>query len=421
MKKNLLFEVLYEQQKDFLNINGLIERKKTKEVIKKLKLKLPLIITGIRRCGKSSLLKLVFNNLKLKEKSFLYINFNDERLISFENENFQDILDYLEQNNYDKKVYFFLDEIQEVNNWEKWVDRIKEKFLIIITGSNSQLLSSEISTILTGRSISLSLFPFSFEEYLIYKKVDIKDYNLDKNLQNKIKSHFNEYLLSGGMPKMILEKDKIILRELYENIIYRDIIRRFNPNLTKPIKEVSNYLLSNISTDISLRTLSKISGIKNLGVLGEILCSFEKAFLFFTTSKFDYSIKKQIQNPKKIYSIDLGFPNNLGFKFSENSGNILENFVAICLKQRDFDCYYFRDKKECDLIIKEKNKVTIAIQVTHSLNEENREREINGLREAMDKFNLKEGLILTMDEEDELKVDKRIIKIKPVWKWVLEE
>ena len=332
MKKSLLFQVLYEQQKDFLDITNLIRRDKVSEVISHLKLKMPLIITGLRRCGKSSLLRLIKDDLNLKEKEFLYINFNDERLISFENENFQDILDYLGENDYNKKIYLFLDEIQEVEDWEKWIDRIKEKFSIIITGSNSQMLSSEISSILTGRSININLFPFSFEEYLNYKKIVIKDINLDKNLQNKIKRYFNEFLLNGGMPKMILNNEKIILRELYENIIYRDIIRRFNPNLTKPIKEISTYLLSNVSSDISLRTLSKVSGIKNLGVLGEILSSFEKAFLFFTINKFDYSIKKQIQNPRKIYSIDLGFPNNLGFKFSENEGNILENFVAISLK-----------------------------------------------------------------------------------------
>jgi hypothetical protein len=280
------------------------------------------------------------------------------------------------------------------------------------------MLSSEISSILTGRSININLFPFSFEEYLNYKKIVIKDINLDKNLQNKIKRYFNEFLLNGGMPKMILNNEKIILRELYENIIYRDIIRRFNPNLTKPIKEISTYLLSNVSSDISLRTLSKVSGIKNLGVLGEILSSFEKAFLFFTINKFDYSIKKQIQNPRKIYSIDLGFPNNLGFKFSENEGNLLENFVAISLKQKNKEFYYFRDKKECDFLVKEKNKIIQAIQVTKELNEKNRSKEIDGLLEAMNKFNLRKGLILTLDEEDELNIDKKI-NIIPIWKWYL--
>jgi len=419
MKKALLHQVIYDQQDDFLSMNNLIKREKTKDVLELLKLKLPIIITGIRRCGKSSLLKIISDKLKLTNKDFLYINFNDERLINFSNENFQNILDYLEENKYKKKVYLFLDEIQEVKNWEKWIDRIKNKFLILITGSNSQLLSSEISTILTGRSINLQLFPFNFREYLNYKNIDFTNYELNTKLQNRIRSEFKKYFSIGGMPKMIMEKNKIILKELYENIIYRDIVRRFNPNLTGPIKEISIYLLSNVSSDVSLRTLSKISGVKNLGILSEIYSSFEKAFLFLMINKFNYSIKKQIQTPKKVYSIDIGFPNNLGFKFSDNLGNLLENLVAISLKQKDNEFFYYREKIECDFLVKEKNKITKAIQVTWELSDKNRDREIKGIFEAMKKFELKEGLILTYDEEEEIIKDDLKIKVMPVWKWLL--
>lgn len=420
MKKDLLYQVLYSQQQDFLLLEDLVDREKTPEIIKLLKLKLPIIITGIRRCGKSSLLKIISNKLKLKKTDFLYINFNDERLTNFNDENYQNILDYMEENGYNKRSYLFLDEIQEVKNWEKWIDRIKEKFPIIITGSNSQLLSSEISTVLTGRSISMNLLPFNFREYLNYKKLDLTNYLLDRKLQNEIKLNFKEYYSIGGMPKMVIEKNNIILRELYENIIYRDIVRRFNPNLTKPIKEISIYLLSNVSSDVSLRTLSKVSGIKNLRVLGEICSSFEKAFLFFMINKFDYSVKRQIQNPRKVYSIDVGFPNNLGFKFSEDLGNIFENLVAISLKQKGFEIYYYREKIECDFVVREKTKITKAIQATYELNNKNRERELKGLLEAMDKFGLKEGLILTYDEEDEFEIDKKKIIIRPLWKWLIE-
>ncbi len=420
MKKDLLHQVIYDQQQDFLSLGNLTNREQTAEVIKLLKLNLPIIITGIRRCGKSSLLRIVLDKLKLEKRNFLYINFNDERLINFDNENFQNILDYLEENNYGKKVYLFLDEIQEVKNWEKWIDRIKDKFPIMITGSNSQLLSSEISTTLTGRSISVNLFPFNFREYLNYKNIETKNYLLDTKLQNKIKSAFKKYSSTGGMPKMVIEKNRIILRELYENIIYRDIVRRFSPSLTNSIKEISIYLLSNVSSDISLRTLSKISGIKNLGILSEIYSSFEKAFLFFRINKFDYSVKKQIQNPKKVYSIDAGFPNNLGFKFSENLGQIFENMVAISLKQREFEIYYYRGKAECVFVIKEKTKVTKVVQATYQLNEKNEKRELGGLLEAMEKFGLREGLIITDSDEDEFKINKKKVIIKPLWKWVLE-
>ncbi|MBT4377100.1 ATP-binding protein [archaeon] len=420
MKKEELYELLYGQQKDFEEINDLVDRSLIKDLKNLVKLQMPIIITGVRRCGKSSLLSLVKDNLHLKEKEFLYINFNDERFVGFEVSNFQDILNYIVENDYSKNCFLFIDEIQEVNNWEKWVDRIKSKFNIFITGSNSKLLSTEISTVLTGRSINISLYPFSFLEFLIFNKVELKNYKLDKNIQRIIKKNFKDYFENGGFPKMVKDKNRIILKEIYENIIYRDIVNRFNKNLIKPIKEISVYLQSNIATDLSLRTLSKISGIKNLATLKNILEAFESSFLFFSTNKFDYSVKKQIQNPKKIYSIDNGFSFNLGFKFSEDLGNFLENLVAIELKRREKDIFYHRKKNECDFVVREGKSILEAIQVCYRLNKENRGREINGLLDAMNKFKLKKGLILTYDDEEEIVTEGKKIIVKPVWKWLLE-
>ena len=281
------------------------------------------------------------------------------------------------------------------------------------------MLSSEISSILTGRSLSLSLFPFSFSEYLNFKKVDIKKYKLDREIELKIKQEFENYFEIGGFPKMILERNRILLMELYENILYRDIISRFKGNLIKSIKEISLYLQSNVSSDISLRTLSKISGIKNLETLKNILNSFEQSFLFFFTNKFNYSVKKQIQNPKKIYCIDNGLSNVLGFKFSKDSGNLLENLVAIELKRRGKETFYFQKKGECDFVLREGAKIKEVIQVCYKLTEKNKDREIKGLLEAMDEFKLKEGLILTYDDEKGFKVRGKKIKVLPVWKWLL--
>jgi len=421
MDKEQLFQVLFEQQKEFEEISNLIDRQAVNQVINLIKLNLPLIITGVRRCGKSSLLKLIKNKLKLNKNEFLYINFNDERFVNFDVENFKDTLDYLVENDYGKKCFLFIDEIQEVDNWEKWIDRIKEKFKIIITGSNSKLLSSEISTVLTGRSINFKLFPFSFLEFLSFKKLDLKNYRLDKKLQIKLKKLFKDYFKKGGFPKMIKENNNIILRELYQNILYRDILNRFNKNLIKQIKEISLYLQSNIATDLSLRTLSKISAIKNLSTLKEILDSFEQSFLFFSTSKFDYSVKKQIQNPKKIYCIDNGLSNTVGFRFSKNKGKLLENLIAIELLRKDLEIFYFRRKNECDFIIKKGLKVVQAIQICWKINDENQDREINGLLEAMQEFKLKESLILTFDQEDKFEIDGKKIIVKPVWKWLIEK
>jgi predicted AAA+ superfamily ATPase len=161
-------------------------------------------------------------------------------------------------------------------------------------------------------------------------------------------------------------------------------------------------------------------GIKNLLTVKKVINSFENSFLFLLLPKYDYSIKKQIQNPKKIYCIDNGFLTTMGFKFMDSEGKMLENLVAIELKRRSKEFYYSSDLQECDFVIREGSKITAALQVTWKLTNEDREREINGLAEAMDKFKLKEGLILTNDQEDEIKISGKKIVVKPVWKWLLE-
>lgn len=418
MNREDLYYVLFEQQKDFYD-GSYVPREIIPEVLSLLKLNLPLIITGVRRAGKSTLLKLVREKLQLTTKECLYINFNDERLINFSIEDFQKILDFLTEHKYKENCVLFIDEIQEVSHWEKWVDRIKEHHSLLITGSNSKLLSKEISTILTGRSVNLGLYPFSFREYLTFHKMGTTNINIDLKLQAKIRQMFLDYLTLGGIPQVIVNNEDRILLEIYENILYRDIIKRFNRNLEKPIKEMSLYLLSNISKEVSIRSLSKLLGVSNLSTVKSILENFEKSFLFFSVSKFDYSLKKQIQNPHKIYCIDNGFVTKGGFQFSENKGRLLENLIFLELKRRNLDIYYFSGKRECDFVIRDKAKISQVIQICFNLNEENKERELSGLKEAMDKFKLKEGLIITANQDEVFK--DLGIKILPAWKWLLQK
>ncbi len=419
MERENLYYVLYEQQKDLHQKEEFVERDITKKVLSFTHLNLPIIITGVRRSGKSTLLFMLKEKLQLNEKEYLYVNFNDERLINFSLGDFQKIIDFLEENNYKENCALFLDEIQETDGWEKWVDRIKGKHKIFITGSNSKLLSKEISTILTGRSISISLYPFSFKEFLKAKKFKDENWKLDLKIQAKLRKEFLEFTLRGGIPKVIVDDDKRLLKEIYENIIYRDVVKRFNQSLEKPIKEISIYLLSNVANELSIRSLSKIIQIKNLSTVKSILDTFEKAYLFFFISKFDFSVKKQIQNPRKVYCIDNGLINEVGFKFSENSGRVLENIVFLELKRNEKDIYYFSEKGGCDFLIRDGAKVKEVIQVCYNLNDENKTREINGLVEAMEKFNLKEGLILTFDQEENIQIKDKKIKVIPVWKWLL--
>ena len=420
MERDKIYYVLFEQQKDFLEEKQrVVPREITPRIISYLPRKLPLIITGVRRAGKSTLLKILTRELQVTEKEYLYLNFSDERLIGFVPDDFQKILDFLEEQNYHKNCLLLIDEIQEVQHWEKWVDRIKEKHPLIITGSNSRLLSREISTILTGRSVNIGIYPFSFREFLAAKGIDFSAWDADLKKQAKIRAAFSSYSESGGIPKVIAEDDSRIIAELYDNIIYRDIIKRFTSRLEKPIKEISSLLLSSISKKLSLRGVSQTVGITNLLSAKSIMDTFEKAFLFFFIHQFDYSLRKQLQNPRKVYCIDNGFVSKVGFRFSADNGRFLENLVFLELKRRERDIYYFSGKGECDFLLREGLKIKEAIQVCYEVNAENREREIQGLLEALGKFKLKQGLLLTYDQENSFKVDNKVIKVIPVWKWLL--
>ncbi|MBU0460313.1 MAG: DUF4143 domain-containing protein [Nanoarchaeota archaeon] len=179
--------------------------------------------------------------------------------------------------------------------------------------------------------------------------------------------------------------------------------------------------MSNISKEISLRSLSKTIGITNLSTMKSVIDSFEKAFLFFFIHKFDFSLRKQLQNPRKVYCIDNGFTTKVGFRFSDDKGRLLENLVFTELKRRGKEIYYFSEKRECDFVIKEGIRIREAVQVCYQLNNNNKERELNGLLEAMEKFKLKTGLILTNDHEEGIEVGKKRIIVKPVWKWLLSK
>jgi predicted AAA+ superfamily ATPase len=420
MNREELHSILFEQQKDFEEEKPTIPREITGKAIKLVSLEMPLVITGIRRCGKSFLLKIIKDELKLKDKDYFYINFNDDRLVKFEIEDFQKIIDFIHEQNYKENCFLFIDEIQEVAGWEKWIDRIKDKYKIFITGSNSRLLSSEIATILTGRSISLSLNPLSFKEFLQANKVNITNWKLDLKEQATIRKELRTFIETGGIPKRVITGEDIVIKDLYEDILYKDIIQRF-AKLNKQIKEMAIFFFSNPSSLISLRTISKMSQLKNIATVKNILDAFENSFLFFFVNKFDYSIKTQIQNPRKVYCIDNGFLVNMGFRISEDKGRLLENLVAIELRRREKEIFYYSEKNECDFVVREANKIKEAIQVTYELNEKNKEREIVGLIAALNKFKLKRGLIITFDQEERLEVEGKIIKLVPVWKWLLGE
>ncbi|RLD86004.1 MAG: ATP-binding protein [Bacteroidetes bacterium] len=416
MNKERLTEIFFDQKETFNAKKGLIDRAidlspyiNTSQIV---------VITGVRRCGKSSLLFLLKQKMQLNDNAFCYFNFDDERIGN--KPELLEQIDNLHKELYNKDAVLFFDEIQNINGWEKFINRLYEQGRkIFITGSNASLLSSEISTTLTGRNKTLELFPFSFKEYLNFIKLEFNLKTLSANTKVRLTGAFDTYLKSGGFPMVIRENDPELLDNYFKDILYRDIIARYRISQVDEIKQLGLYFFSNIAKIFSYSTLQKITGIKSLSTVKNYLDYFSMSYLFFYLRKFDYSVKKQILNSRKVYSVDHGFANRLGFNFSKNRGRILENMVLIELLRNNKEVFYHSGKKECDFVVRQGLQITEAIQVAYHLNKENVEREVTGLLEAMEKFNLKKGLILTYDTDIDAAEIPETIKIIPVWKWLL--
>ena len=406
--------IIADQRESFLKSKSLIDRDinidyyiKTKQIV---------IISGIRRSGKSSLLYLIHKKLN---KKFLYFNFDDERLFNFSIEDFNKIYEIFLSENEDEDAVFYFDEIQIMNGWEKFLNRMHEKGIkIFVTGSNAKLLSSEIATSLTGRNVVINLMPFSLKEFLCLKNVKIEMDSTSKIV--KLKKLFKKYFEMGGFPLVIEEDDLELIKVYYNDIFYRDIVSRYKINNIDEIKNLSTFLMSNSGKIISYSKLGSLSNISSSSLVKKYLGFFFDSYLFFELKKYDVSVKKQILNPRKIYSGDLAFARKIGFHTSNDDGRFLENLVFLELKRRNKEVFYHLKKKECDFVIFDKNKISQAIQVTWLLNEINKEREFEGLYDAMDQYGLNEGLILTYSQEEEKKYKGKKIIIKPVWKWLLE-
>jgi predicted AAA+ superfamily ATPase len=416
MDKERLREILFDQKDVFNSKKHLIHRDIDLE--KYISSRQVVIITGIRRCGKSSLLFLIKQEMNLEEADYCYFNFDDER-ISPDISILEEIYN-IHSEIYGKEPVLFLDEIQYIYGWEKYVNRMYEQGIkIFVTGSNASLLSSEISTSLTGRNKLIELFPFSFHEYLRFKENNYDLRRMSTKTKTQILRDFNHYFKEGGFPLVIKENDLEIINSYFQDILYRDIISRYRLTRVNEIKQIGLYFAANTGRIFSYSTLQKISGVKSTSSIKDYLYYYAQSYLFFYLKKFNYSVKKQLMNPKKVYTIDPGFANRIGFNFSENKGRILENIVFLELLRRGREVYYHSDKNECDFVIKEGLKITDAIQVSYRININNEQREYGGLQEAMKLYNLHKGLLLTYDEEINKQPVPTGIKLMPVWKWLL--
>jgi len=362
------------------------------------------IISGIRRCGKSTLLR----QLLAKLPDYYYLNFEDTRLLSFETSDFEKLKEVFREEFGNSDIYLF-DEIQNIQDWEIFVRTELDKGKrFLITGSNASLLSSELGTRLTGRHLNTELFPFSYAEALSIMKGEAEQLS------------YQNYLLNGGFPEYIKYGKSEILRELLSDIIQRDIVARYGINSSRVLFEMAIYLLTNSGKEFTFNGLKKIFSLGSVNTAISFVSYLENSYLLFSISKFDFSLKKQLINPKKIYSIDNGLSVANSSSLSPDFGRLLENAVFLQLRRNQKEIYYFKGEGECDFLVKEKNRIIMAIQVTYYFTDDNRKRKLNGLLEAMNRFDLKEGILLTFNQEDQLRVEGKIIHIKPVWKWSME-
>ncbi len=371
------------------------------------------VISGIRRSGKSTLLRQfadLFN-------SFYYVTFDDERLLDFQVSDFNNLMLAFKKSRQANAV--FIDEVQNVPGWERFVRRLHEEgYKIFVTGSNAKLLSSELATHLTGRYFKIELYPFSFREFLRFEGVNADD--ISSTGEAAVLNKFDEYFVKGGFPEMVARKDPEFVKRIYEDVLFRDIISRFKIKDVKSFKQLSNFLFSNVAKETSYNSLAGVLGAKKTAMtVRKYVGYMEEAYLVFELFKYDFSLKKQFVSNKKIYVIDNGLRNEVAFYTSEDRGRLLENLVFIELKRRGAELFYHKGAKECDFLVKEKNKITAVMQVTVELNIGNRDREVAGILEAMKKCGLSEGLILTLTQSDEIKKDNYKITILPVWKWLI--
>jgi len=412
--KQLLKDIIIDQ-KSFLLSKKTIIRSFSEKYLNNEEI---IIISGVRRCGKSVLLQQIRDRLPQKDYFF---NFDDDRLGNFTIENFQQLYEvFIEL--YGEQNYFYFDEIQNIAGWEHFAKRLYNSGKkVFITGSNARMLSKELGTYLTGCYIAIELYPFSFSEFLNFREQQHLLGDISGTIaRGEIQSAFNDYLKQGGFPIYLKSEDGIVLKTLYDNILYKDVMVRNQIVNEREVKELVYYTVSNIGKPLTYTSLAKVIGVKNPTTVKNYLEYIENTYLLFSLSKIDCSVKAQLRNPKKVYAIDNALVSRLGFHFSGEEGRLLENMVYIELRRRGGEIFYHNSgNTECDFVVRDGFRVVQAIQVCYLLgSSDTREREICGIRDAMDTYHLLEGTIVTNTHEEEVKYGDKIIHILPAWKWL---
>ena len=415
-----LLPIVAEQKEEFLSEDfaSFCPREEERQI--DLKSHLAQVVIGVRRSGKSTMCRKVLREANVKAA---YVNFDDERLAKTQTSDLNNILEAL-YIVYGDFQYLFLDEVQNIEGWPLFVNRLlRQKMHLIVTGSNAKLLSNELTTHLTGRHHKITLFPFSFEEYARMKQLDTQA--LTTKGQAAVKRELNTYLMNGGLPELLIETDSQgYIMALLEAIIKRDITLRFKVRYPEVLQRLATYLIDNFAQEYNATTIAELLGVSDHTI--DTYCGYlQEAFLLLALKKFSYKSRERIRD-SKIYVIDNAFISNRTNTFStENLGWRLENAIYIELlhraSKRFADVFYYRDRTfEVDFIVAKDGVVEELYQVCYDMtNEKTRKREVNSLLQGATKFHCSNLTILTFDEQETITEGDYTIQVKSASQWLL--
>jgi predicted AAA+ superfamily ATPase len=409
--------VLLDQFNAFWERDTGVERDQLAEVEKAAALPHAVIISGLRRVGKSTLMAQFAH--RLGKDAFYYVNFEEDRLLGFRAADADDLYRMLVEVFGERKI-FILDEIQNVPGWERFVRRFMDQgYKFYITGSNAALLSRELGTRLTGRYVPIELFPFSFPEFLNFRGESVPDlHRMTSAERARLSAGLLAYLEAGGVPDALKYPDLPLLRSLYDDVLYRDIAARYRLEAVSALRELAFYLFSNPANLVSYNKLKAQLNLGSVNTVSSYIEYLENSWLIFTLNVFAVSVKRQQVAPKKVYTIDTGMVNSVGFRFSPNTGRLLENAVFLALRRRTRDIYYYRtqDGLEVDFYLPGEGRL---VQVAQSLDQpETRARELRAIEVALGEVRVESALVLAEAGNEDLEIGGVMVRIRSVSEWM---
>ena len=383
------------------------------------------VVLGPRRAGKS-----VFSLILLKDRPFMYFNFDDEVLLSAGGIATDELMKELHAAYGQVKTVLF-DEIQNLPNWELFVNRLhREGYNLVLTGSNAHLLSKELATHLTGRHMPIEMLPFDFNEFLRAKKFQInEEYSALSQQRGELLNLMENYLVNGGFPEVALNNvdPKDYLEVLFDALVFKDVVKRHRVRFSTQIGNLGTHLINNFANLYTVRKILEILNLKSASTTEKYIKYLEEAYLIFSLLRYSPKSIQRIKSPRKVYAVDNGFISAKAIQHSPDKGKLMENLVFTELIKRgakpNKDLFYYktRNDREVDFVVKNGTDVTELIQVCYeSINPDVEQRETKSLVEASNELKVKKLTVLTWDEKRAVEKDGMTIHFKPLWEWLLE-